>query len=145
VPTVVDPRFPVNSVVVFSDTASVEPRPLPPQGADSTPVRARLTEWEPGRMRISLEGTDARPLYLVIGENWYPDWRAQIDGKEAVAHRGNHALLTVELPGGAREVRLSFTSARYALGRLVTLGALLIVLGLFAWSWRQGRRAAAHG
>ncbi len=144
VPTVVDPRFPVNSVVLFSDTASVEPRPLPAQGADSTPVRATLSEWAPGRMRITLDGSEQRELYLLIGENWYPDWRAEIDGREAQVHRGNHSLLTLVLPSGAREVRLRFASDEYARGRLVTLAALLVVLGLFLWSFRQGRRSA-HG
>ncbi|MBA3554249.1 MAG: hypothetical protein H0W29_05780 [Gemmatimonadales bacterium] len=143
VPTVVDPRFPVNSVVLFSDTASVEPERLPTAGPDSTTVRASLAEWAPGRMRIALEGSETRPLYLVVGENWYPDWHAEIDGREAPVHRGNHALLTVVLPSRAREVTLTFASDEYARGRLVTLLALLIVVGLFGWSaWRS--RSAVH-
>ncbi|MBA3259492.1 MAG: hypothetical protein H0T68_08515 [Gemmatimonadales bacterium] len=144
VPTIVDPRFPVNSVVLFADTASVDPLPLSARGPDSTAVRATLAEWAPGRMRITLGGSERRPLYLLVGENWYPDWHAEIDGREAPMHRGNHALLTVVLPSGAREVSLRFASDEYARGRLVTLFALLVVLGLFGWSaWRS--RSAAHG
>ena len=59
VPTVVDPRFPLNSVVLLPDTASVTPEPLRAGGADSPAVRATLAEWAPGRMRVTLRGSDA--------------------------------------------------------------------------------------
>jgi hypothetical protein len=144
VPTVVDPRFPVQSVVLFSDTASVSPAALPQDGLDSTAVRPTLAEWVPGRMRVTLAGRDDRPTYLLVGENWYPDWHATVDGRTAPVHRGNHALLTVVLPPGAKEVRLEFASADYRRGRLVTLLAVLAVVGLFAWSrWRPRRTAHA--
>jgi hypothetical protein len=143
VATIVDPRFPVNSVVVLPDSASISPAPLRTQG-DSTSVRATLAEWAPGRMRVTLQGSDPRPTYLVVAENWYPDWHAQVDGKSVAVHRGNHTLLTVVVPSGAREVTLNFGSAKYQLGRLVTLLAVLAVLGLAGWSlWRE--RSVAHG
>jgi hypothetical protein len=50
----------------------------------------------------------------------------------------------VALPSGAREVSLTFASARFQLGRLVTLLAVLAVLGLAGWSVRR-ERSAAHG
>ncbi|HEU5042420.1 MAG TPA: hypothetical protein VFT84_16450, partial [Gemmatimonadales bacterium] len=103
-------------------------------------VRASLAEWAPGSMRITLDGREERVLYLLVGETWYPDWHASVDGKDAVVHRGDHALLTVELPPGAREVRLHFASARYALGKVVTLVALVVIAGLFVWSARRARR-----
>jgi hypothetical protein len=142
VPTVVDARFPVNTVVLLPDTSSVSPAPIPALGADSTSVKASLADWAPGRMRVTLDGSETRPMYLIIGETWYPDWHASVDGKPAVVHRGDHALITVVLPPGAKEVSLHFASARYARGKLVTLLALLVIAGLFVWSARRGRRAA---
>jgi uncharacterized membrane protein YfhO len=95
-------------------------------------------------MRVTLAGSESRPQYLLIGETWYPDWHAEVDGRPTVVLRGNHALMAVELPSGAREVRLHFASARYAQGKLVTLAALLVIAGLFVWSARRTRRAT-HG
>lgn len=144
VPTVTDPRFPLNSVALFSDTASVSPAairgevPTPPQ------VRPTLAEWAPGRMRVTLDGSDSRTLYLVIGENWYPDWHAEVDGKAVPVHRADHALLSLVLPPGAKEVRLNFASGDYARGRLITFLALLVtaaLLGVPLWQ----RRRAGHG
>lgn len=144
VPTVVDPRFPLNSVVLYPDTASVEPQPIKGQVRQETPVRAHLAEWAPGRMRIQLEGADTGPVYLLIGETWYPDWHAEVDGKPAVARRGDYAMLSVVLPPGAREVRLHFASDEYTRGKIVTLLALLLTAGLFAWPLRK-RWSVARG
>ena len=142
VPTVVDPRFPVNGVVLLPDTSSVTPAEITSLGEDSTAVRAALAAWAPGEMRITVEGGEQRPLYLVVGETWYPDWHAEVDGRPAAVHRGNHALLSVVLPPGAREVRLWFASDEYRRGRVVTLLALLVIAGLFAWSGLRRRRGS---
>jgi hypothetical protein len=141
VPTIVDQRFPVNDVVVFADTASVQPAALPGGRLPARPaVRASVTAWEPGRMRIALEGAAQAPTYLVVGETWYPDWHATVDGKSAAVLRADHAAIGVELPPGAKEVALAFSSPAYARGKLVTLVATLLTLGLLAsplW-WRRG-------
>jgi hypothetical protein len=142
VPTIVDPRFPVSAVVLLPDTAQVSPAPIASSGSDSSSVRATVAEWAPGDMRIALQGSDQRPLYLLVGETWYPDWHARVDGRAAQVHRGDHALMTVVVPPGAREVRLHFGSADYARGKLVTLLALLAIAGLFGWSWQRTRRSA---
>jgi hypothetical protein len=102
VATVVDLRSPVDAVVLLPDTASLTPAAIPSLGADSTKVRASLAEWAPGRMRIPLEGEEQRPLYLLISETWYPDWHAEVDGQAVPVLRGDHALLTIELPPGSR-------------------------------------------
>jgi hypothetical protein len=133
VATVIDARFPVGAVALYSDTASVTPDPLTP-GALPAPsaVRPTLAEWEPGRMRITLEGADAKPSYLLIAETWYPEWRATVDGREAAVLRADHALLSVVVPAGAQSVELSHHSPIYQTGKLVTLAALLLTAGLIA-------------
>jgi len=142
VPTLVDPRFPLNSVVLYSDTVSVTPEPIRGRVPEPSRVRATLVGWAAGRMRITLAGSETRQLYLLVGETWYPDWHAEVDGRAAQVHRGDHALLSVVLPPGAREVRLYFSSDEYARGQLVSLLALLTVAGLFAWSFAWRRRSA---
>ena len=142
VATIVDPRFPLNSVVLFADTASVTPPPLD-RGQAPSSVRARVADWAPGRMRIALEGADRRPLYLVVAENWYRDWHAMVDGKPAPVLRGDYTLITVPVPPGAREVRLEFASPGYRTGRWIAWLALLVIAGLLAWPVVRRRRAHA--
>ena len=141
VPTVTDPRFPVNGVVVFPESASVSPAQIRAGGPDTTAVRATLAEWHPGRVRVTLAGRDTVPRYLLVSETWYKDWRARVDGKPAAVFRGDHALITVELPPGAREVVLEFASPEYATGKLISLAALLGIVGLWAWTFVRRRRS----
>jgi hypothetical protein len=138
VPTVIDPRFPVNGVVVFPESASVSPAQIRAGGPDTTSVRARLTEWRPGSMRVTLTGSDTATRYLLVSETWYKDWHALVDGRPAPVLRGDHALITVALPPGAREVALDFDSPEYARGKLISLVAFLAIVGL--WSWTEVRR-----
>ena len=146
VPTVIDPRFPYQAIALYSDTvSSVRPEPIrggqPPAPVPVTPT---LASWAPGEIRITLTGAATKPSYLIVGETWYPDWHATVDGQPAPVLRGDHALLSVVLPPGAREVTLQFASAAYRRGQLVTLVAVLVTLGLFASRWWPRRRIAAH-
>jgi hypothetical protein len=143
VPTVIDPRFPVNGVVVFPESASVTPAQIRAGGPDTTSIRARLTEWKPGSMRVAVTGTDTAARYLLVSETWYKDWRATVDGRPAPVLRGDHALITVALPPGAREVALDFDSPEYSRGKVISLIALLAIAGLWSWTWVRQRRLAS--
>jgi hypothetical protein len=127
VPTVINPRFPYDRVVLYPDTARLD-LPALTQPLPASSVSATVVEWSPGRMRISLTGRNPGPSYLVVSENWYPDWRAWVDGQPAPVHRADHTLLSVVVPSGAREVTLRFDSAAYGKGKLVSLAALLLAL-----------------
>lgn len=131
IPALIDPRFPHDRVVIYPDSAQVtveaiRPGPAPAPAA----IQASVAEWEPGRMRITLTGTEPKPTFLVVSENWYPDWHATVDGKAVPVRRGDFAFLSVVLPSGAREVRFEFSSADYRRGRIITWLALLLTAGL---------------
>lgn len=131
VPTVVDPRFPAEQVVLYPDTASVNPaalsRPLP-----ASSVTAEVTDWSPGHMTITFTGADPNPSYLVVAENWYPDWHAVTDGRPSPVLRGDYSLLSVVLPAGAKEVKLAFESRTYSRARVVSALALLLAAMMVA-------------
>ena len=143
-PTVANPRFPSTLVAVYSERDSLKPADLKGQLPAPASASARIVEWDAGRMRIAIEGSDPRPLYLVISENWYKDWSARIDGKPAPVFRAQNTLLSVVVPTGAREVTLDFASPEYARGKLISLAALLVALGLMlAPRFRKGTVAHA--
>jgi hypothetical protein len=132
VPTLMDPRFDYSRIVLLPRDAPVEtPRldSLPPPMA----ARASVTDWEPGTMTVRLDPAPERDAYLLVSENWYPDWHATVDGRPALALRGQHTFLTVPVPRGSREVKLWYASAAYQTGKGITfasLAAIALCLGL---------------
>ncbi len=139
-PTIVDPRFPVDAVALYADTTAVTPTPIQPgRMPGPSTVRASLADWAPGAMRVSLTGHSDSTAYLLVSENWYPDWHAKVDGKPAPLLRADHTFLSVALPPGAREVTFRFTSSAYERGKAITLLALLAAVLLSTAPFWQGR------
>jgi hypothetical protein len=140
VSTVLDPRFPADQVVLYPDTTTVQVtplvRPLPASG-----VTATVAEWSPGAMRIALTGRNPASSYLLVAENWYPDWKATVDGSPATVQRADHSLLSVILPSGAREVTLRFESRAYERGKVLSLFSLLAAITLMLVPMLMARRA----
>jgi len=117
----------------------VTPEPLKEMPPPS-PSRAAVTAWQPGRMAVTLDPAPPQPSYLVVAENWYPDWQVAIDGQRGQLLRGDYSLITVPLPAGARTVDLTFHSRAYEVGRAITLASLALLLITLVASL-AGRRA----
>ena len=132
IPTLLDPRMDYSGIVLFTKDEPVTPSPISKMPAPS-PARATVTVWQPGRMTVALDPVPPQASYLLIAENWFPDWRATIDGQPAPVLRGDYSLIAVPVPARARTVELTFHSKLYERGRAITLGALaLLVLALLA-------------
>ena len=132
IPTLVDPRMDYSRIVLFSNDQPVAPEPLK-QMPPPSPARAAVTAWQPGRMTVTLDPPPPAASYVLIAENWYPDWRATVDGRPSLVLRGDYSLITVAVPAAAKVVELSFRSELYERGRVITLVSLgLLLLGLLA-------------
>jgi hypothetical protein len=127
--TVLDPRFDVRAVAVFDSAAPVQaatlsalPQPLA--------LKVAATTWEPGKISLTLSAPAPAGSALMVSENYYPGWRATVDGKDATIARADMSLIGVPLTAGATKVELAFHSDTVATGKQMALVGLL--LG-FAW------------
>jgi hypothetical protein len=141
--TILNPRFDVRRAALFDTSANVTVSPgvqtLPPPLTVGTSVR----HYEPGRVQIDLSAPAPQGSSLVVSENYYPGWKATVDGKAARLGRADYSLIGVELPQGARSIELVFTSPSYERGKTITWVAIAIgVLMLGAGIWRDRRRFA---
>lgn len=138
--TAADPRFPVTEVALFPDTASLQIEPIGDTIPAPPTASASVAAWEPGRIAVALEGRDARTTYLVVAENWYPDWTATVDGQPVPVHRAQNAVLSVQLPPGAREVEFRYVSRHHARFKGISLAASLATLLLIVVPAARERR-----
>jgi uncharacterized membrane protein YfhO len=94
-------------------------------------------------MTIELEPPPHDSSYVLISENWYLDWRVNVDGHPGQVLRGDHALLTIPVAPGARRLELSYYSRSFARGKAIGLLTLLLVIAGFvvppAWERRRPR------
>jgi hypothetical protein len=129
VPTLLDPRLDPDRVLLLPEDAPVSPPRITEMPVPS-PSRATVSAWEPGVITVRLDPAPAQPSWLLVSENWYPDWHVSVDGQPATLFRGHSTFLATELPAGAREVHFTFSSSSYRTGRAVTLASLA---GILLW------------
>ncbi len=131
VPTLTDPRFPIEQLALYADTAPITPAPIDNNTPAPSTLKAEVVEWRAGKMKVAVTGTSPGPEYLVVAENWYPSWAATVDGKTVPVLRAQNTLLSVVLPPGAREVSFEFDGADYHRGKLISIISAFGVLALF--------------
>ncbi len=142
VPLLRDTRLDFDRLLIFTPDQRVTPaalRAMPPP----SPAQATVTAWQPGQMTIALDPAPPAPSYVLVSENWYPDWGATVDGAPAQVLRGNNTFLTVPVPAGAKHVELVFRSPAYQKGKLLSILSLVVLAGLFPAPMALRRRRNA--
>ncbi|HEX6809843.1 MAG TPA: 6-pyruvoyl-tetrahydropterin synthase-related protein [Gemmatimonadaceae bacterium] len=128
---VLDPRFDIRRGAIFDTSAAVQAEKVTAL-PEPSPVQATVTRYDPGHIEVDLSQPAPHGSALMVSENYYPGWVATADGKPAVVGRADYVLIGVALPDGARHVALTFTSAVYERGKLITIVAILIALAMLA-------------
>ncbi len=90
---------------------------------------------------LSVQSSSA--ALLVVADNWYPAWKATVDGVDAPVLRANHTLRAVPVPAGQHEVVFTYRSELLTKSLWTTLASLLLVTGVGATSLVRGRRETA--
>ncbi|HEX2092016.1 MAG TPA: hypothetical protein VHG28_06415 [Longimicrobiaceae bacterium] len=127
-----DPR---TTAVVNSES----PVTLPPGPLQGT---AQVASYEPDRVVVRTRQN--RAGLLVLADNYYGDWRARVDGREAPILRTNHTLRGVVVGPGDHEVVFTFEPRDLYTGFRIWLAGLglLAAYGLFLLVRHlRGRRA----
>ena len=118
---------------VTTPSLSVLPPPLT--------ITTSTADYRPGHFTVTLSAPAPAGSALVASENFYPGWKATVDGKPAEVLRTDYVLMGVPLPAGAQKVEFSFDNATYPKGRTVTYAAILLSLLLTAAGFAADRRA----
>ncbi len=93
----------------------------------------------------TLRVTTGAPALLVIGENYYPAWKASVDGVETPLLRANYSFRAVRVPAGEHEVRFEYHSPLLRAALWTTLLSALAAAILIAFPFIRRRFAAEAG
>jgi hypothetical protein len=90
------------------------------------------------RMKIRVDGA----AVVVVGQQWFPGWTAQVDGRRAPVLRVDGVLQGVALGTGSHEIVLRYQPSSFRRGLAISIIALVAALILF-WAPRRWRGASA--
>jgi hypothetical protein len=120
-----DPGFdPSRTVLLAEDPGVMLPGDKPIQGS------AEVKSYDADK--IVVEASLDRPGFLVMSENYHPDWKAKDNGRPVKILRAYHTLRAVYLEAGSHTLEFRYDSKYVKAGTLLSLlaVALLALVGL---------------
>lgn len=110
-----------------------EPSPISAQFGEGN---AEILSYKPQEVIIKTKSN--RPKLLFLSDNYYPGWKATVDGDETEILRANYTFRAVPLTAGDHEVRFYYDSEVFKVGAAISI---LSFLGLGFLTLRRNRRA----
>jgi hypothetical protein len=104
-----------------------------PQGSHSPAGTARIVASDdPDRLDVDV--SVRRKGLLVVSDAWDPGWKATVDGHETKVERVNYVMRAVRVAPGDHRVEFSYRPWSFTAGWIVSLAALVALLGaLVMW------------
>ncbi len=153
-----NPDFDPRATVILEETVEVRR-----QKTEDIPMyreeEVRIVEYTPNKIIIEVKLTS--PGFLVLSENWHPDWKAYIDtcpphsygrrgkqkavgskqkGKRVKVYIANYTLRAVQLDKGKHTVEFVYDSPYFKAGATVSFLSFLFLLGIIGFWVKRGRK-----
>jgi hypothetical protein len=104
--------------------------PTPTPGTREARGRLRFVRDDPEDVVLHVKATAAG--FLLLADQYFPAWRATVDGVPVPILRGNYAFRLVPVPKGASTVVFHYTSTAFTVGAVVSAaGAVIVMIALF--------------
>jgi len=108
--------------------------PAPPS-TGIPPSEVKITEYEPERVMLSVEGVTGG--FLVLTDLLYPGWRAFVNGREVPIFRANYLFRAVRIEPGRSVVRFEYRPASFRLGAAISAITASAVVAAAMWMRRR--------
>jgi len=108
------------SLAIYEDSALDEL-------SKNTPKKLKLLASKFTENQISLSGEFSDETLLVVKKNYYPEWKAYIDGKETKIYPVNLIHIGVIIPAGKHKLTISYQPVFFEIGLYVALLTLILL------------------
>ena len=108
-----------------------------PSNDDST-----LIDWEKeDALEIKLKIQTPNPGYLVLADNYYPGWKATVDGIQTKILNADVCFRAVRVPAGRHAIQFHYEPASFRWGAYISIcSALLLILSQIGSLMKRIRR-----
>jgi hypothetical protein len=114
---VLDPAIDLHQTVVMD-------RPVPVETCSAAePVEVRT----PDENHVALDASLQCAGIVVLSDNWFPGWRATVDGRPAQLLVADAALRGISVTGGRHHIELTYAPAPVSRGAIVSLATFLFL------------------
>jgi hypothetical protein len=122
-------------------SAAITEERIPGVGAGAR-GQARLVDYRDEH--VTVEADTPQPGVLVLTDTYAPGWKAKVDGKSVPIHRVDYLLRGVQVGAGRHRVEFSYEPAAWRTGLIVSVLALVALLGLLLATWRRAPRTGSR-
>lgn len=133
---IISPEFNPNDYAIVEEEINNEYLPTSKSGQKSE--RIKFIHYSPNK--VALETHLYQPGLLILGDVYYPGWKAYIDGRESKIYRTNYIMRGITLPKGRHLVEFRYQPFSFKMGAVVSLTALVFVAGFLVWDCRKKLR-----
>ena len=107
---------------------------MPSPAVDSISESVELVHYSPNEITCLVK-TES-PGFLIVADNWHPDWHAFVDGRRSRTYVANHTVRAVYVPAGHHEITMKYLSRGFIIGRIISIITLFLTMGIVALSIR---------
>ncbi len=127
----------------FAKTSIVEKMPSTSvSGKSPQDVAHSIQQSYYGYSKADYEVETAEPGLLVIGDYYFPNWKAYVDGQSTELIRTNFLTRGVMVPSGKHKVSFRFESSYFEIGKWVTILSLVLIVALLILDKLRERKNA---
>lgn len=88
---------------------------------------AQVTSYTPNK--ISINASTNFPALLFISDNYYPGWKAFVDGKETQIYRANYTFRAITLNKGSHNIEFVYDPLSFRLGAYIAIAGVVGIFG----------------
>ena len=122
--------FDPKSQVVIEEKPNIKPN------KDATYSLPEIVEYQNEKVIIKTETNDSG--ILVLTDNYYPSWKAYVNGEETKIFRANYTFRAVEVPSGKNIIEFLYEPESVRLGIIISVISLMI-FSSFLYYYKRGQ------
>ncbi len=118
-------NFEFRDKLILEEDPKVKKVKIRPKGV------AKVTQYGLNNVRIISESEN--PAVLFLADNYYPGWKAYLDGAPVKILRADYSFRAISVPEGKHFIEFTYFPASFRYGVILAGTGLLIIIGILAF------------